>query len=102
MSRNRLWLRITRDIFFWIGVALASASFFAVAVGHTSLASRFDQARVPFVWVIGGSAILALFVAECCHSACAPPSEATKAPERTVSLEHTAASEESDREVMYL
>ena len=68
MVRDQLRLRITRDVFFWIGAACAGACLIVVVTGHTVFGSSLEHMPVPLSWALAGAAIIALSVTEYCHA----------------------------------
>ena len=62
-------LRVVRDLFFWIGVAMVVAALTVVALSNAPAVSRLERETVPLSWILAAAAIGALFVAERCNTA---------------------------------
>lgn len=69
MSRDRSGLRITRDVFFWIGTIVVVACLSVVVAGHTVFGSGLEQMPIPLSWILAGAAMIAFSFAEYCNAA---------------------------------
>lgn len=69
MPRKRQRLVFIRDLFFWIGVALAGGGLSVVGASNTPFISHLERSSPPLSWMLAGGAIFALMIGERCNSA---------------------------------
>ena len=60
MPRIRRRLVFIRDLFFWIGVALAGGGLALVAASNSPFISHLERSSPPLSWMLAGGAIFAL------------------------------------------